>query len=151
MNKHNDLQQRLAQRTLASLSLFIIVCVVVVTGIIAFLRPFSITVISLHVIFGLCFAVTAVWHVRNNFPSLRNYLVSGKAITCIVLACGLAAAIVLQIPPVRALMRLSANTDRTAVTVVTQADRLHFEYRLSDEAVRPRGKDAVGGVPFPSH
>lgn len=43
MNKHNDLQQRLAQRTLASLSLFIIVCVVVVTGIIAFLRPFSIT------------------------------------------------------------------------------------------------------------
>jgi hypothetical protein len=49
MNKHNDLQQRLAQRTLASLSLFIIVCVVVVTGIIAFLRPFSITVISLQV------------------------------------------------------------------------------------------------------
>jgi hypothetical protein len=129
----DDSRQIGTQRSVASLSLFVVVCVVIVTGIIAFLRPFSITVISLHAIFGLCFVITAIWHIKNNFPSLWGYLKTREAIACIVLASALGTAILLQVAPVRIFMQLCANASPSPVKLVDEDDQIKFEYVVSDD------------------
>ncbi len=133
MTEDNRSQRRGTRRALASLSLFLAVGVVTVTGAIAFLRPFSMVVTSLHVIFGLCLVIAAIWHVRNNFPSLRSDLKTRSAIVCATLAVVLLTAVLLQVPPVRTFMSWSANVGPSPVSWLGHENRLRLRYSASRE------------------
>ena len=133
MNDDSGNTTRQRSRTIVSLTLLLAVGVVTVTGVIAFLRPFSLLIVSLHVVFGLAFALATLWHIKNNFPHLRRYAKSKAIVFCTAAAVGLAAVVVGQIPPVRALMRLSPNTGAAAIEVVDEAEQLRFDYAPADD------------------
>ncbi len=135
MNETNGSKRRGTRRALASLSLLIAVGVVTATGAIAFLRPFSLTVTSLHVVFGLCLVIAAIWHIGHNIPQLKRYLKTQSAVVCATAATVLAAAVFLQAPPIRTFMGWSADADRSPVSWLDREGRLRLRYAASEDCL----------------
>lgn len=131
---------RLDHRRWISLFLFAAMTVIVVTGVLAFFRPFSLRVMSLHVVFGMLMAPVVVWHVCNNRHKLTGYLrgkalggrTSGSAIAVSLIVSLVAAAAWLQLPSITALMGLSYRADETnrePPVLRKSGELLNFEYQ----------------------
>ncbi|MFT7515918.1 MAG: hypothetical protein ACI9QL_005153, partial [Candidatus Omnitrophota bacterium] len=61
------------KRTIISLLTASSFIVLAVSGILAFVRPFSIQIVGLHALMGFAFVALIVLHVANNFRNLKGY------------------------------------------------------------------------------
>jgi hypothetical protein len=83
--------------------------VLAVTGVLAFVRPFSIQVVGLHSLLGFLFIVLVVLHVLSNIRPLKRYLRSRVVWVTLAITATLSGLIWWQPGPVRALLGLSGN------------------------------------------
>ena len=64
-------------RRFTSLFVALVFVVLSVTGVIAFVQPFSIGIVGLHALTGFLFVILAVFHIVNNIRPLKGYLQQG--------------------------------------------------------------------------
>jgi len=83
--------------------------VLAATGVLAFVRAFSIRVAGLHALTGFVFIALVGCHVINNFRPLKNHLGRKIAWVCVAIAVLSSVTIWLQPKPVKELLELSAN------------------------------------------
>ena len=108
------------QRSAVSLLVAFSFIVLAVTGVLAFILPFSIRIIGLHALIGFGFVGLIAFHVFNNFRQLSSYLRSRVVWGTLVATIILVAVFLWQPAPVRKVLRLSGNLgpalDRFEVT-----------------------------------
>lgn len=94
--------------------------VLAVTGILAFLRPFSIRIVGLHALIGFVFIGLIAFHVFNNQGHLKRYIRSKTLWVTMGIVSGLTLLFFWQPAPIRAILGLSKNLgpamDRFEVT-----------------------------------
>ena len=105
-------------RKIISLSIGISFLVLLVSGLLSYILPYSRITASLHTIFGLIFSVGILLHLRNNFRPIKNYIKS-KFLPLILLAVlSIALVSFLDTPPVSTIMdfgaRQKAASERTS-------------------------------------
>ena len=99
-----------------------------VTGILAFIRPFSIQIVGLHALIGFVFVGFIAFHVANNLGSLKLYLKS-KTLWLTSAIVGLLTALFLWQPaPVRAVLGLSKNIGPALDRFEINEDVLTYSY-----------------------
>lgn len=108
------------KRSAVSLLVAFSFIVLAVTGVLAFVLPFSIRIIGLHALIGFAFVGLISFHVFNNFRQLSGYLKSRTAWAALVATLIWVAVFLWQPAPVRSVLRLSGNLgpaiDRFEVT-----------------------------------
>lgn len=94
--------------------------VLAVTGILAFVRPFSIHIVGLHALIGFVFIGLIAFHVFNNIGHLKRYTKSKVLWVTLGIVSGLTLLFLWQPAPIRAILGLSKNIgpalDRFEVT-----------------------------------
>ena len=98
-----------SKRSFVSLLTALSFVVLAITGVLAFVRPFSIQVIGLHALMGFVFIGLIALHVINNSGHLKRYLRSKTLWTTIVIATGLTALFLWQPTPIKSVLGLSQN------------------------------------------
>ncbi len=83
--------------------------VMAVTGILSFVREFSLVIVGVHALSGMVFIGVVGCHVSNNFRSLRTYFRGRSGRLAILLSLALTTTLVLQPGPIKALLGLSGN------------------------------------------
>ncbi len=73
-------------RKLVSLSIALSFIVLLITGVLSYFQAYSRTTATLHTVFGLIFALGALFHLRNNFKSIKVY--SKSRLLSIILLVG---------------------------------------------------------------
>lgn len=105
--------------------------VLAITGVIAFVRPFSIEVVGLHALMGFAFIALIALHVINNIRPLKGYL-HGKAVW---VALGIVALMSLlfwvQPAPVKKVLSLSGNLGPAQERFEMGDDQMTFNYSPS--------------------
>ena len=108
------------QRSTVSLLVAFSFIVLAVTGVLAFILPFSIRIVGLHALIGFGFVGLIAFHVFNNFRQLSGYLRSRLVWGTLMATLILVAVFLWQPAPVRKVLRLSGNLgpalDRFEVT-----------------------------------
>ncbi len=97
------------RRTLTSLLVACSFAVLAVTGVLAFVQPFSIQIVGLHALIGFFFIALIGLHVVNNIRPLKKYLYSRSAWIVLMITAGLTYYLLQQSGPVKTLLGLSAN------------------------------------------
>ncbi|MDF1815101.1 MAG: DUF4405 domain-containing protein [Verrucomicrobiales bacterium] len=97
------------RRRFTSLLTALTFTVLAVTGVIAFVRPFSIHIIGLHALIGFLFIALVGVHVVNNIRPLKGYLHSRSVWVSLVITLLLAILFFRQPGPVKSILGLSAN------------------------------------------
>jgi len=100
---------RTKKRSFVSLLTALSFLVLAVTGVLAFIRPFSIRIVGLHALIGFVFIGLIALHVFNNQGHLKRYLLSKTLGVTLAIVAGLAALFFWQPGPVRAVLGLSKN------------------------------------------
>ena len=83
--------------------------VLAVTGVLAFVRPFSIQIVGLHSLIGFVFIGLIALHVFNNSGHLTRYLKSRIAWTALAVVVALATLFLWQPAPIKRVLGLSKN------------------------------------------
>ena len=83
--------------------------VLAVTGVLAFVLPFSLRVVGLHALMGFVFIGIIALHVRNNFNHLARYAKTSVLWTTLLITGLLTALFLLQPGPIQEVLRLSQN------------------------------------------
>ncbi|MBK1880042.1 hypothetical protein [Pelagicoccus mobilis] len=98
-------------RKRSTVSLFVAFSFIVlaVSGVLAFVLPFSIRIVGLHALIGFAFVALIGFHVFNNFRQLSTYLKSRTAWAALVATLIWVAVFLWQPAPVRSVLRLSCN------------------------------------------
>lgn len=65
---------QLRWRSFISLSIFLGLTILFITSLLMFLKPHQDLIALLHTIFGFWLMLLLLWHVKNNFRPLKNYL-----------------------------------------------------------------------------
>lgn len=108
------------KRSVVSLLVAFSFIVLAVTGVLAFILPFSIRIVGLHALIGFGFVGLIAFHVFNNYRQLSGYLRSRVVWGALVATLILVAVFLWQPTPVRSVLRLSGNLgpalDRFEVT-----------------------------------
>lgn len=102
--------------------------VLAVTGVLAFVRPFSIQVVGSHALMGFVFAGLIVLHVLNNLGHLKRYLRSKALWTTLGITSGLTALFLWQPGPVRGILGLSRNLGPALDRFEMSRDGLAYHY-----------------------
>ena len=97
------------RRSLISLLTALTFCVLAVTGVLAFVRPFSIQIVGLHSLLGFVFIVLVGGHVANSASKLKEHLRSKTLWISLAITVALTSVIFWQPAPVKSLLRLSAK------------------------------------------
>jgi len=97
------------RRSFVSLMTAMTFLVIAVTGVLAFVRPFSMTIVGLHALMGFLFIGVVGFHLANNLRPLKRYLRSKWMWINLAVTAALTTAIALQPQPVKALLGLSGN------------------------------------------
>jgi len=108
------------KRSAVSLLVAFSFIVLAVTGVLAFILPFSIRIVGLHALIGFGFVGLIAFHVFNNYRQISGYLRSRVVWGTLVATIILVAVFLWQPAPVRKVLRLSGNLgpalDRFEVT-----------------------------------
>ena len=97
------------QRSFVSLLTALSFVVLAVTGVLAFVRPFSIGVVGLHALMGFVFVGLIAFHVANNLNHLSQY-VRGKILwLTLAITGGLTGLFFWQPGPIQSILALSQN------------------------------------------
>ena len=115
-------------RRFTSLFVALVFLVLSVTGVIAFVQPFSIGVVGLHALTGFLFVILAVLHIINNIRPLKGYLHSKSLWLTLILTIGLTALFFLQPKPVKAILGLSANLGPAMDRFEMNEDGMVYQY-----------------------
>lgn len=115
-----------------------------VTGILAFLRPFSIRIVGLHALMGFVFVGLIAMHVLNNIGHLKRYVRSKLLWATLGITLGLTALFFWQPSPIRSILGLSQNLgpalDRFEMTIDGLVYRYspspHYKFALTIRAGR---------------
>ncbi|MCH7226720.1 DUF4405 domain-containing protein [Haloferula sp. A504] len=120
------------RRRSTSLFISLTFLVMAVTGVLAFVRPFSITIIGLHSLMGFLFIGIVGLHVLNNFRPLRGYA-HGRAIWVALIVTGaLTALFYFQPAPVKSVLGLSRNLGPALDRFEMEEDHLIYRYSPAD-------------------
>jgi len=99
----------LKKRRLVSLFNAILFGVMAVTGIIAFIQPFSIEIIGLHALTGFLFIGVVVGHIFNNSVALKKYIKSPVVLGVIGVTIFTTLLFYYQPAPIKKILGLSGN------------------------------------------
>lgn len=116
------------RRRFTSLFTALTFLVLAVTGVLAFLRPFSLSLVGLHALVGFLFIVLIGLHVTNNRRPLKSYLHSRSLWVTLSLTVLIAVVIWQRPAPVRALMGLSANLGPAQERFEMSEGEMVFQY-----------------------
>ena len=83
--------------------------VMAVTGVIAFIQPFSIEIIGLHALTGFLFIGVVVGHIFNNSVALKKYIKSPVVLAVIGTTVATTALFYYQPSPIKKILGLSGN------------------------------------------
>ena len=97
------------KRSFISLLTALSFVVLAVTGILAFVRPFSIGVVGLHALMGFVFVGLIALHVTNNFNHLSRYVRSKILWLTLAITAGLTGLFFWQPSLIRSVLALSRN------------------------------------------
>lgn len=123
-----DVLMKIHRRSFVSLLTASSFVVLAVTGILAFVRPFSIEVVGLHALIGFVFVGLIALHVANNFNHLSRYMRTKVLWATLALTVGLTAVFFRQPGPVRSLLALSQNLGPAIDQFEMQDDGLIYHY-----------------------
>lgn len=107
--------------------------VIAVTGIIAFIRPFSIRIVGLHALMGFLFIVLVGLHVANSFSPMKRHLRSRALGITLLITAALTFALWLQPAPVKAVLGLSGNLGPALDRFELREDGMVYEYAPSPD------------------
>lgn len=102
--------------------------VLAVSGILSFVRPFSIRIVGLHALIGFVFIGLIALHVLNNQGHLKRYLRSRILWATLGIAAGLTALFLWQPAPVRGVLGLSANLGPAIGRFEVTEKGLNYQY-----------------------
>jgi hypothetical protein len=121
------------QRRAVSLLTALSFLVLAVTGVIAFVLPFSIGVIGLHALMGFVFIALIGLHIVNNRHPLTSYLRSRTLWVALALSAALTLLFWWQPAPVKSILGLSANLGPAMERFEMRDDALVFDYAPSPD------------------
>lgn len=133
------------KRNVVSLLTALSFVVLSATGILAFIRPFSIQIVGLHALLGFVFIGLIALHVFNNQGPLKRYLKSRTLWTTLAIVSALTALFAWQPAPVRAVLGLSKNLGPALDSFEVTSDGLDYAYTPSPNykmQLRVRAGDA---------
>jgi hypothetical protein len=113
---------------LATLLITLTFVVLSLTGILAFVRAFSIQLVGLHALMGFVFIAFVGFHVTNNFWSLKNHLRSPALWASLAITTALSLLFWWQPAPVKALLGLSGNLGPAQDRFELSEDGLVYQY-----------------------
>ncbi len=131
-NKKNPLLGTLRRRFI-SLSTALTFVVLAVTGVLAFIQPFSIGIIGLHALMGFVFVLLIGLHVFNNSRPLASYLRSKALWGTFALTSALTALFWWQPAPVKTILGWSGNLGPAMERFEMREDGMVFEYAPSPD------------------
>ncbi|YCM46887.1 hypothetical protein V2O64_25560 (plasmid) [Verrucomicrobiaceae bacterium 227] len=102
-----------------------------VTGVLGFLRPFSINIIGLHALMGFVFIVLVGLHVTNNKRPLGSYFRSPTVWLTLAITAALTLLFFLQPAPVKSVLGLSGNLGPAMEHFEMSEDGMVFQYSPS--------------------
>ena len=115
-------------RSFVSLLTALSFVVLAVTGILAFVRPFSIQVVGLHALLGFVFVGVIALHVVNNFTHLSRYMRTKVVWVTLAITVGLTALFLWQPEPIRRILSLSQNLGPALDRFEMKDDGLVYHY-----------------------
>lgn len=119
------------KRSLVSLLTAFSFLVLAVTGILAFVRPFSVQVVGLHALIGFVFVGLIVLHVVNNNGHLSRYLKRGPVWLSAGVVVVLAGLFFWQPSPIKSVLGLSQNIGPSLDRY--EIDELGMSYRYAPD------------------
>ncbi|MGY8769719.1 MAG: hypothetical protein ACKVH8_14975 [Pirellulales bacterium] len=121
--------RRNPQRSLVTLLTAMLFTVLAISGVLAFVRPFSIQIVGLHSLMGFVFITVIVLHVVNNFRPLKRYLRKGKVVgISLAITAALTTLFLLQPAPVKSLLSLSGNLGPALDRFEMSDDQMVYQY-----------------------
>ena len=121
------------QRSFVSLLTAFSFVVLAVTGILAFVRPFSIGVVGLHALMGFVFVALIALHVSNNLNHLSQYLRSKVLWLTLAITVGLTGLFLWQPGPIRTILALSQNLGPATDQFEMKDDGLVYQYSPAEQ------------------
>lgn len=131
MSKRNKPQLGTLGRRSVSLLTALTFLVLSVTGVIAFIQPFSIGVIGLHALMGFIFVALIVLHIFNNSRPLASYLRSKALWASLLLIGALTGLFWWQPAPVKTVLGWSGNLGPAMERFEMTEDEMVFDYSPS--------------------
>lgn len=116
------------RRSFISLLTALTFSVMAVTGVLAFVRVFSIQIVGLHALMGFVFIILVGLHVMNNVAPLKKYLRSKILWLSILIISVIAGVFFLQSQPVKAVLKLSGNLGPALERFEMNEDGMVFHY-----------------------
>ena len=116
------------QRSFISLLTALSFVVLAVTGILAFVTPFSIRVVGLHALMGFVFVGLIAFHVANNLNHLSRYVRSKALWLTLAITAGLTGLFLWQPYPIRSILELSQNLGPATDQFEMKDDGLIYHY-----------------------
>ena len=116
------------QRSFVSLLTASSFVVLAVTGILVFVRPFSIGVVGLHALMGFAFVGLIAFHVANNLNHLSQYVRSKVLWLTLTITAGLTGLFLWQPDPIRSILALSQNLGPANDQFEIKDDGLVYHY-----------------------
>ena len=121
------------QRSFVSLLTASSFIVLAVTGILAFVRPFSLGVVGLHGLMGFVFVGLIALHVANNLSHLSQY-VRGKILwLTLAITAGLTGLFLWQPGPIQSILALSQNLGPASDRFELKDDGLVYHYTPAEQ------------------
>jgi hypothetical protein len=125
-------------RSFVSLLTALSFVVLAVSGILAFVRPFSMQVVGLHALMGFVFVGVIALHVANNFSNLSRYMRTKAVWVTLAITVGLTGLFLWQPGPIRSILALSQNLGPAIDQFEMKEDGLVYHY-----SPRPQYKMAL--------
>lgn len=131
-NKKNPQLGTLRRRSVSLLTALTFL-VLAVTGVLAFLQPFSIGIIGLHSLMGFFFIALIVLHITNNSRPLTSYLRSKALWATLAITASLTLLFWWQPAPVKTMLGWSGNLGPAMERFEMREDQMVFDYSPSPD------------------
>ena len=129
-NKKNPQLGTLRRRSVSLLTALTFL-VLAVTGVLAFIQPFSIEIVGLHALMGFFFIALIGLHVLNNSRPLTSYLRSRALWATLAITAALTLLFRWQPEPVRTVLGWSGNLGPAMERFEMRGDEMVFDYSPS--------------------
>lgn len=107
--------------------------VISVTGIIAFIWPFSLQIVGLHSLMGFLFIALVGFHVANSFTPMKRHLQSRALWITLIITAAFTVILWWQPAPVKALLGLSGNLGPALDRFELRDDGMDYQYSPSPD------------------
>ncbi|MFK7788536.1 MAG: DUF4405 domain-containing protein [Phycisphaeraceae bacterium] len=102
--------------------------IMVITGIMGFFLPFNILTVSVHAFVGFAFTASIVFHIKNNWRSLRGYFTKRSAWVLLLSVAAFIGVILWQPAPIKAILGLSSNLGPDPSRFEIDGQRMLYRY-----------------------